>query len=706
MDAADEHDSIPRKRSLTACSKDRTRIPLVQAFLLVGVLVVLPAHAMRIEGYSAERHDRFASGYSADPVVNPIANNSPGFIGAAYDFSGVPWNSADRRQSFVFLSRKHYLFANHFGPGNNLQYYSEVTGLGSAIRASSVNLPECDIGIARLTSLLPASAGIATYPLLNLPTANSYVGRDLLMVGWFARLGKSKVSSVLPEGNFVSGSLEKYLFEYEGPLGRQDFVTLEGLDSGSPSFIPLGGELTLTGNHFYITASGAGGGGDSFLALPDVVPQINAVLAEDGFALKFRTEPAKQWTGLLGTSWGSFTNWTSLSVPTDTQALGFSGNVSNKTISLRSASTTRGMLFTGSQSQTGYTFQAGQSLTVGYVGIRNDAPATQSFNCSMVLNEHQHWTAANGNIQFAGTINLGAKFLNLGGPQIIFLNGTVSGSGGLSIQEGTTRLSASALYTGATYLYGGELHLLGTGQLPTAAPFVLAGGQLRVDSNNVSTGAIRLLDHSKLILMPGSGAIDFAPSVGEAWTPNSTLTVEGFNDSSNQLRIGDSFDDITPTQRAAISFVGVPAFHGGGGMLRPATPFQQWQLEKFPQEAGNPSTESTLWGDSANPSGDGTTNLLKYALNLKPLSSSANQLPQAEINPEGYLQISIPRNPDANDVTFLVEVSGELTTWQSGANHTVIVSNTPSLLVVRDATLFSEQGRRFMRLSVTRKLEP
>jgi len=682
---------------------------ITTAFLLVGglgVLAFLPAHAMQIVGFSPERHERFASGYSAAPVTAPVANDSTGFLGAAYDLSGVPWNAADRRQSFVFLSRKHYLFANHLGPGSNLQFYSKDTGLGSANRASSVNLPESDIGIARLTSLLPSSARVATYPLLDLPSTNSYAGRDLFLYGWSARLGKSKLSSVVPGGNVVGGSLQKYLFEYEGPLGRQDFVTLEGLDSGSPSFIPFGGELTLTGNHFYIIAGGAGGGIDSFLALPDVVPQINAVLAEDGFALKFRTEPAKQWTGLFGTSWGSFANWTSPSVPAETQALGFSGNVSNKTISLRSASTTRGLLFTGSQSQTGYTFQAGQSLTVGYVGIRNDAPATQTFNCSMALNEHQHWTAANGNLQFAGTINLGAKFLNLGGPQIIFLNGNVSGSGGLSIQEGTTRLSASALYTGATYLYGGELHLLGTGQLPTAAPLVLAGGQLRVDSNNLRTGAIRLLDHSKLILTSAAGSIDFAPSAGEVWNPNSTLTVEGFNNSSNQLRIGDSFDDITPAQRAAISFVGVPAFHAGSGMLRPATPFEQWQLGEFPQEAGNPYTEPTLWGAEADPSGDGTTNLLKYALNLDPLSAPANQLPQAEINSEGYLQISIPRNPDANDVAFLVEVSGDLSAWQSGENHTVIVSNAPSLLVVRDATLFSETGRRFMRLSVTRTSGP
>jgi hypothetical protein len=281
------------------------------------------------------------------------------------------------------------------------------------------------------------------------------------------------------------------------------------------------------------------------------------------------------------------------------------------------------------------------------------------------------------------------------------LNGPISGSGGLSIQEGTTRLSAAAAHTGPTFLHGGELHLLGAGQLPSGSPLIFAGGQLRVDSSNPGTGVLRLLDQSKLLFTPGAGSIAFAASAGETWAPGATLTVEGFDQTSHQLKIGDTFESITPAQRAAISFAGVPAFHGGTGQLRPASPYEQWALGKFPLDAGNPATETNLWGAEASPSGDGTTNVLKYALNLDPLASSASQLPQAGINPEGYLQISILRNPGASDVTYLVEVSEDLTIWQSGGMHTVIVTDEPGLLVVRDATLFSETGRRFMRLIVT-----
>jgi hypothetical protein len=237
--------------------------------------------------------------------------------------------------------------------------------------------------------------------------------------------------------------------------------------------------------------------------------------------------------------------------------------------------------------------------------------------------------------------------------------------------------------------------------LSSGSPLVFAGGQLRVDLSNPGTGVLRLLDQSKLLFTPGAGSIAFAASAGETWAPGATLTVEGFDQTSHQLIIGDTFESITPDQRAAISFAGVPAFCGGNGQLRPASPYEQWALGHFPLEAGNPATETTKWGAEASPSGDGTTNVLKYALNLDPLASSSGQLPQAGINPEGYLQIAIRRNPEASDITYRVEVSENLTTWQSGETHTVTVIDEPALLVVRDATLFSETDRRFMRLIVT-----
>jgi len=671
--------------------------------LMPGFQGVPRIQAMQVEGYTPARHDRFTSGYTTDPVSHVVPNTDPNFIGAPYNLSGVLWNAANRKQSFVFLSRRHYLYANHFGPGTNLQYFSNVTGLGQATRLSQVALPDTDIGIARLNQLIPASAQVAIYPLLNLPTNASYVGRELLMAGWFGRFGKSEMASVLPDGRLIGGSVRKYLFEHEPPQGRADFVRLEGEDSGSPSFIPFQNELTLTGNHFYILGDGNGnyaGGGDSFPAFPEVVGQLNSVLAEDGFALRFRTEPAKNWVGSSNGNWSGNFNWSGFSSPGSTQAVGFAGSVTQKNISLGNSRTVRGILFTGSTGQTGYTFQAGQTLTIGYVGIRNDAPVNQTFNNTTALGGHQHWTASGGNLTFAGPVILSSHTLSLGGSQAIFLNNSITGTGGLSVQEGITRLTGTASHTGTTWIYGGTLHLLGPGQLPAGTPLVLGGGTLLVDATDQTTGPLRLLDDSIIRFQGGSASLIFSSSSAQTWTPGKLLTIANFDPVAHHLQIGNDFNSITPGQRAVIRFAGVPAFHAGAGVLRPAGAFEQWQLQFFPQEAGNPATEATLWGGQAQPAGDGAPNLLKYALGLPPAQPVGDQLPAAEINSDGYLQIAIPRNPVATDVNIIVESSPDLLEWKSGAGNVVILQDTPILLVVRDAVLVEASEARFLRFRV------
>lgn len=666
--------------------------------LVAAFLLPIAGKAMQVEGHTPLRHDRFASGYTTNPVVNPVPNTDPTFIGTPYDLSGILWNAGNRKQSFVFLSRKHYLYANHFGAGGNLQYFSNITGLSNATRLNQVALPESDIGIARLTQLLPASARIAIYPLLNLPSDSSYVGRELFMAGWFARFGKSKVSAVLPEGSVVNDTLNKFIFEYEPRQGRADFVQLEVEDSGSPSFIPFQNELTLTGNHFYVRSNG--GGGDSFIAFPQVVAQLNAVLAEDGFALRFRTEPGKNWTGFTNSNWGTIGNWSGLGAPSATQVAGFAGNVTRRSISLGSTRTVRGLLFTGTPNQSGYTFVSGHTLQVGYVGIRNDAPATQTFNNVTALDAHQHWTASLGNLTFAGPIDLASHALNLSGPQTIFLNNNITGTGSLAVQQGTTSLSGMAAHSGNTYLYGGTLHVLGAGQLPPATPFTFGGGRLLIDTINLSTGPLRLLDDSILRFQAETASLTFAASSLQTWTAGKLLTIENFDSATHSLQIGTDFQSITPAQRAAIRFGNQPAFHAGNGSLRPATPFEQWQLQFFPQQAGNPDTEATLWGAGAQPAGDGVSNLVKYALNLPPQQPIADQLPDASITPEGYLQISVPRNPAATDITLSVEISSDLQEWKTGAEHLVIVEDSPTLLVVRDAQPTNSGEARYLRFRV------
>lgn len=659
------------------------------------VLAPWPVRAVQIVGYDAAVHDRFSTGYAT--LTTPVPNNNTGFIGAGFDWSGVVWNQANRKQSVAMVSRKHALYAKHFAPGGSIGYHAAQSGLGSAAVGARINIAESDIGVATLSRVLPA--GVAAYPLLDLPSTSSWVGRNLLMYGWYGRIGRSVVSAVYPDGSPDTGLAEKYIFHYEAPAGRADFVSFESNDSGSPAFVGHGGELTLTGNHYYIFTTPPGGGGDSFFALPDVVAQINAVLAGDGFALRFRSEPAKAWSGLTGGNMGSGLNWTPLgSAPSSSQTVGFSGSSTVKSVSLPADQSVRGILFTGGAGDSGFTFAPGNTLRVGYVGLRNQAPATQILAVAVALEAPQHWTAANGDLDVAGAVGLGGYFLNLGGAHTIKLGGPLSGSGGLAVQEGLTRLSATATYMGPTYVYGGTLEVALGGQLPVGAPLVLGGGTLRVVAPTVGLGVLRVVENSCVELPATAVALTFAPSGGEAWAAGAGLTVTGFNPALHSVRIGTGFSGSSEVQRAAIRFGDVPAFPTGDGGLRPATGFQRWQLAEFPVEAGNPATREAVWGAYADPRSAGISNLLRYALGLT-LAATPADVPTAVRGTDGVLTIRIPRAADASGVGFVVEVADDLADWRSGAEDVEVITDEPALLVVRDRNP-GGANRRFMRLRV------
>ena len=127
----------------------------------------------------------------------------------------------------------------------------------------------------------------------------------------------------------------------------------------------------------------------------------------------------------------------------------------------------------------------------------------------------------------------------------------------------------------------------------------------------------------------------------------------------------------------------------------PPPPFVLWQIAEFEDDAQNPA----IAGPTADPDHDGTENLLEYALGMDP--NTPDTLPMTtdlvDVSGTDYLRLTIPRNPAATDITFLVQTSGDLQAWS--AIDTVIETDTPSLLIVRDAIGGSP---RFIRLAVTR----
>ncbi len=129
-----------------------------------------------------------------------------------------------------------------------------------------------------------------------------------------------------------------------------------------------------------------------------------------------------------------------------------------------------------------------------------------------------------------------------------------------------------------------------------------------------------------------------------------------------------------------------------------APPIAAWQLAKFGAEANN----EAIRGDDRDPDHDGAVNLLEYALGLEPMIASTADLPSIDTS-QGYLALSVRKNPWATDVNFSIRATDNLTnaaSWSSAG--TVILQDTPYLLEVRDSIPFGSVPCRFMSLQVTR----
>ncbi len=195
-----------------------------------------------------------------------------------------------------------------------------------------------------------------------------------------------------------------------------------------------------------------------------------------------------------------------------------------------------------------------------------------------------------------------------------------------------------------------------------------------------------------------------SPAVLHAYDATN-LTHELYNSSQapggrDQFGVGNKF--ITPTIASARVYVGTTNDVGVFGLFDESTltPLEVWRNTDF----GNPSNVGA-GADTASPAGDGVPNLIKYALGLNPFTpATGSQLPVASIltvSGQNYLTLTVNRTAPATDVTYIVEVSGDLVTWVSGPSFTVTISNTPTQLIVRDNTPVASATSRFIHLHVS-----
>lgn len=115
-------------------------------------------------------------------------------------------------------------------------------------------------------------------------------------------------------------------------------------------------------------------------------------------------------------------------------------------------------------------------------------------------------------------------------------------------------------------------------------------------------------------------------------------------------------------------------------------------------------------GDTSDPDGDGIPNFMEFALNGDPKISEQGNMPYADtiLNPANgnrHLTLTFERECSAFGITFIPEVSGNLTLWNNGPDYTeeVAVQNHgdgSETVVVKDKTPMSTSVQRYMRLKV------
>ena len=457
-------------------------------------LAVVPgAWALAITSYNPAVNDRFSSGFSSAPV--PTLSGS--FLGSGVDFSGVGWGSAVYTVAFGLISPRNYIGAVHYpgditfkflGGDGALHTYTEktrtMTNYGVVFGGDTYG----DLSVGTLTAPIPAADRVQAMPVLDMA---NYTGAPVWMYGNGSngpRLAATTISSVVTSGSYYS--------YFKTPTTDS---TLEGGDSGSPTFIPWTDptgvkQLTIIGNNSGVDPSY---NWLNFISRPETVTAINNVLVPDGYALRWVADPTATWLGGHGAGGdqaGTPLNWTNGQIPGTASYLAFtSTTTSTFSISLSgSTQSARGLIFSGT---TGFTISSG-TLSLGRGGMNNFDSRVQTVNAGVTLADHQFWDGHSGGFNVTGNVETAGKLVVIQGSADSTITGAISGSGSLAKDgAGLLSLSGPNSYSGRTTLHNGVLlaansagSATGTGPVTVEAG-ILAGSGAVAGNTTVGAGA-------------------------------------------------------------------------------------------------------------------------------------------------------------------------------------------------------------------------
>ncbi len=274
------------------------------ALLISFLAVSTRAEALVINSYGSDPalYDRFISGtYPSNPTPNPD------FFAASYDWSGVGWLTSNQMRSITMISPLHFVISNHWkiSPGSSVTFFNRDGDLKdyNVDKYSTFSFTDgdgahtSDLALGWLTAPIPESDNIAHYSVLNAddpatpePDLDWYLNKDIYAYGWYAKAGENAINDFAWAYSTNSPNMYADLtftstFDYQSLVPDPGLAGGEGGDSGSPTFIPWNGQLTVSGTHFAVGAPSGGSWTTYDAFIPFYVEDINLAMEPSGYSV-------------------------------------------------------------------------------------------------------------------------------------------------------------------------------------------------------------------------------------------------------------------------------------------------------------------------------------------------------------------------------------------------------------------------------------
>lgn len=270
---------------------------LPASLTLASAFSLVPAYGLEVRSYVQLEHDWFF-GNPGSPFLNSSFQPSSALFRGVGQPEGDEWF-----RHMALISPRHFVYATHYtiplptqlrflGSDNQLHSYS----ISSTVAVKNSLNEDTDLMLGTLSTEVDTSTGVLPFPVLNLANEAAYSGLTLQVFGKAAR------SSVMPLDGFSTlandpgfDTTRFAYFDYMASSGGANDCNYEGGDSGSPTFIMVGGQPTLVGTASafdYISPSHQvistpSDDHRNYLSfIPAYLPQLDTLMEADGFHVK------------------------------------------------------------------------------------------------------------------------------------------------------------------------------------------------------------------------------------------------------------------------------------------------------------------------------------------------------------------------------------------------------------------------------------